>query len=127
MIAITGGPSTPRELAVTALTRARMCELLGMSRGDVGADELFTIGLLSVADALLDRPIDTIVAELPLADGVAGALLRQEGPAGGILQAVVDYEVANFGTQSVQAHRAAVGIAYMDALRWAQETLLAAV
>jgi EAL and modified HD-GYP domain-containing signal transduction protein len=98
-----------------------------MSRGDVGGDELFTIGLLSVADALLDRPIETIVAELPLADTVGSALLRQEGPAGGILEAVIDYEVANFATQSVQAHRAAVGIAYMDALRWAQETLLAAI
>jgi EAL and modified HD-GYP domain-containing signal transduction protein len=123
MIALTGSPSTPRELAVTALTRARMCELLGVSRGDVGADELFTIGLLSVADALLDRPLATILADLPLADGPAAALLRREGSAGAILQAVIDYEVANFGTDCVQAHKAAVGLAYMDALRWAQETL----
>jgi c-di-GMP phosphodiesterase len=127
MIALTGGPSTPRELAVTALTRARMCELLGVARADLAADELFTVGLLSVADALLDRPLDSILAELPLADELSAALLHREGPAGSILQAVIDYEVANFGTDSVQAHRAAVGIAYMDALRWAQETLFAAV
>jgi EAL and modified HD-GYP domain-containing signal transduction protein len=93
----------------------------------VEADELFTIGLLSVADALLDRPLETILAELPLADELGAALVRREGPAGAILQAVIDYEVANFGTHSVQAHRAAVGIAYMDALRWAQETLSAAI
>jgi EAL and modified HD-GYP domain-containing signal transduction protein len=127
MIALTGGPSTPRELGVTALTRARMCELLGVSRGDVAADELFTVGLLSVADALLNRPLETIMAELPLADQLAAALLRREGSAGAILQAVIDYEVANFGTHSVQAHKAAVGIAYTDALRWAQETLSAAI
>ncbi len=127
MIALTGGPSTPRELAVTALTRARMCELLGMSRGDVGPDELFTIGLLSVADALLDRPLDAIMGELPLADSVTAALMRREGPAGAILQAVIDYEIANFGTQGVQSHRAAVGMAYMDALRWAQDTLSATI
>jgi EAL and modified HD-GYP domain-containing signal transduction protein len=127
MIALTGSPSTPRELAVTALTRARMCELLGVSRGDVGADELFTVGLLSVADALLDRPLSAILADLPLSEGPAGALLRREGSAGAILQAVIDYEVANFGTDSVQAHKAAVGLAYMDSLRWAQETLTAAI
>jgi EAL and modified HD-GYP domain-containing signal transduction protein len=127
MIALTGGPSTPRELAVTALMRARMCELLGVSRGDVAPDELFTVGLLSVADALLDRPLETILAELPLAETLAAALLRQEGSAGAILQAVLDFEVASFGTDSVQAHRAAVGMAYMDALRWAQETLSASV
>jgi hypothetical protein len=40
---------------------------------------------------------------------------------------VIDYEVANFGTDSVQAHKAAVGLAYMDSLRWAQETLTAAI
>lgn len=127
MIALTGGPSAPRELAVTALTRARMCELLGMSRGDVGGDELFTIGLLSVADALLERPLETILAELPLADDVTAALLRHEGAAGAILHAVIDYEVANFGSSNVHTHRAAVGIAYMDSLRWAQETLSAAI
>jgi EAL and modified HD-GYP domain-containing signal transduction protein len=127
MIALTGGPSTPRELAVTALMRARMCELLGVSRGDVAPDELFTVGLLSVAGALLDRPLETILAELPLAEALAAALLRQEGSAGAILQAVLDFEVASFGTDSVQAHRAAVGMAYMDALRWAQETLSASV
>lgn len=127
MIALTGGPSTPRELALTALTRARMCELLGTSRSDVAPDELFTLGLLSLADALLGCPLETILAELPLADELNYALLRREGPAGAILQAVIDYEVANFGTDSVQANRAGAAMAYMDALRWAQETLVAAL
>ena len=29
LVALTGGPNAPRELSVMALTRARMCELLG--------------------------------------------------------------------------------------------------
>jgi EAL and modified HD-GYP domain-containing signal transduction protein len=123
MVALTGGPSTPRELAVMALTRARMCEILGMSRTDISADELFTVGLLSFADALLDRPLETILSELPLADEVADALLHRTGTAGAILEAVVAYELANFGSEAVQVHRAGVAMAYMDALRWAQETI----
>jgi c-di-GMP phosphodiesterase len=125
MVALTGGPSTPRELAVMALTRARMCEILGMGQTEIGADELFTIGLLSFADALLDRPLDMIVPELPLADEVSEALLRRSGPAGSILDAVVAYELANFGAESVQLHKAGVAMAYMDALKWAQETIAA--
>lgn len=125
MVALTGGPSTPRELAVMALTRARMCEILGMGQTEIGADELFTVGLLSFADALLDRPLDTIVPELPLADELSEALLRRSGPAGSILDAVVAYELANFGAESVQQHRAGVAMAYMDALKWAQETIAA--
>lgn len=123
MVALTGGPSTPRELSVMALTRARMCEILSMGYADLGADELFTIGLLSYADALLDRPLETIISELPLAEEISRALLERAGPAGSILDAVVAYELANFGAESVQAHRAGVGVAYLEALRWAQETL----
>jgi EAL and modified HD-GYP domain-containing signal transduction protein len=125
MVALTGGPSTPRELAVMALTRARMCEILGMGQTGIGADELFTVGLLSFADALLDRPLDTIVPELPLADELSNALLHHSGPAGSVLDAVLAYEVANFGADSVQLHRAGVAVAYMDALKWAQETIAA--
>jgi EAL and modified HD-GYP domain-containing signal transduction protein len=125
MVALTGGPSTPRELAVMALTRARMCEILGMGQTEVSADELFTIGLLSSADALLDRPLETIVPELPLADEVSQALLQRAGPAGPILDAVLAYELANFGAESVQLHRTGVATAYMDALKWAQETIAA--
>ncbi len=123
MVALTGGPNTPRELSVMALTRARMCEILGMGYADLGADELFTVGLLSSADALLDRPLETIITELPLADEISTALLEKAGPAGRILDAVVAYELANFAAESVQAHKAGVAVAYMDALRWAQETL----
>ena len=106
-----------------ALTRARMCEILGMGYTELGADELFTVGLLSSADALLDRPLETIITELPLADELSSALLEKAGPAGRILEAVVAYELANFTAEAVQAHTAGVAMAYMDALRWAQETL----
>ena len=87
------------------LTRARMCELLGADLGDVAGDQLFTVGLLSVADALLEVPLETIVEELPLADEVSAALLRRDGPAGAILKAVVSYEQGDFDAASLQSHR----------------------
>jgi c-di-GMP phosphodiesterase len=125
LVALTGSPSTPRELSVVGLTRARMCELLGSERGDVGGDELFTVGLLSVADALLDVPLETIVDELPLADGVTGALLRRDGPAGSILDAVVSYEQGEFDAASLIAHSEGIAGSYRDALGWAVETMSA--
>ena len=127
LVALTGGPSTPRELSVVGLTRARMCELLGSERGDVGGDELFTVGLLSVADALLEVPLETIVDELPLADEVAAALLRRDGPAGAILDAVVSYERGEFDAASLQSHSKGIASSYRDALGWAVETVSALV
>src|SRR5579884_2625335 len=123
LVALTGGPSTPRELSVVGLTRARMCELLGSDRQDVENDQLFTVGLLSVADALLDVPLETIVEELPLADEVGAALLRRDGPAGSILDAVVSYERGEFDAASLQAHSRGIAVCYRDALGWAVGTV----
>jgi EAL and modified HD-GYP domain-containing signal transduction protein len=123
LISLAGSPSTPRELSVMALTRARMCEILGNGRSDVGADQLFTVGLLSAADALLCLPLEQVVEELPLADEVAQALLWRAGPAGAILQAAIAYERGSFGAESLQGQRRDAGDAYRHALRWAQATV----
>lgn len=123
LISLAGGPSTPRELSVLALTRARMCEILGSGRSDIGGDQLFTTGLLSVADALLGLPLEQVVEELPLADDVTQALLWRAGPAGAILDAAVAYERGSFDAHSLQGHRRDAGDAYRQALRWAQSTV----
>jgi len=123
LVALTGGPNAPRELSVVGLTRARMCELLGADLGDVAGDQLFTVGLLSVADALLQVPLETIVEELPLADEVEAALLRRDGPAGAILDAVVSYERGEFDAASLAAHAQGIATSYRDALGWAVETV----
>jgi c-di-GMP phosphodiesterase len=125
LVALTGGPTAPRELSVVGLTRARMCELLGEDNPDVGGDELFTVGLLSVADALLEVPLEKIVEELPLAAEVGAALLNRDGPAGAILDAVVSYEQGEFDAQSLLSHRRGIANSYRDALGWAVETVTA--
>src|SRR3989442_3784130 len=45
----------PRELMVTAMVRANMCQQLGVALRQKNVDQFFTVGLLSVIDALLDR------------------------------------------------------------------------
>lgn len=123
MVALTGGTAAPTELSLMALTRGRMCELLAAGRTDVAADEMFLVGLLSLADALLDTPLDRVVGELPLADQLTASLLHRAGPGGEILNAVTDYELGRFASASVQAHSGTVAAAYLDALRWARDTI----
>jgi len=123
LVALTGGPNAPRELSVMGLTRARMCELLGADLRDVGGDQLFTVGLLSVADALLEVPLETIVEELPLAHEVSAALIRRDGPAGAILKAVVSYEQGDFDVATIQSQTPRIASSYRDALGWAVETV----
>src|SRR5215469_130812 len=56
----------PDELMTVPLVRGRFCELLGPVAGmPEHANDLFLTGLLSVMDAILDQPLQTILAELP--------------------------------------------------------------
>ena len=59
LVAMTGmGDDKPTELVVTSLVRARFCELLGPLIGMKHRQlELFLMGLLSLIDALMDRPL----------------------------------------------------------------------
>ena len=55
----------PHQLLVTALTRARLCELLAAGDPAADPDRAFTTGLFSVAEALLEAPMEAVLAELP--------------------------------------------------------------
>ena len=59
---------------------------------------MFTIGLFSVADALLDMPMTDVLASLPFTEEIQAALLRHEGPKGEILATVAAYERGEFPT-----------------------------
>ena len=73
-------PDVRDELVSLALRRARMCEAPAGSALPDERETLFTIGLFSVADALLDRPMAEVLDSLPFTDEIQAALLRREGP-----------------------------------------------
>jgi EAL and modified HD-GYP domain-containing signal transduction protein len=115
------------ELALTAMTRARMCELIVTTRrgrGDAGS--AFMVGLLSLLDVLLEIPMETILGHLELSEDVRGALLERIGPLAQPLQTVIAYEKAEwdaaqeFAVQSqIQAEK--LPDIYVEALKWANE------
>ena len=104
----------PDELVELALQRARMCEVLGGSRELDAGDGHFTVGLFSVADALLDSPMDEVLETLPFSDEIRAALLNREGPKGELLSTVVAYERGEF-----PADDGSLRGAYGDAVEWA--------
>jgi EAL and modified HD-GYP domain-containing signal transduction protein len=77
VVAMSGGK--PPELVRTALTRAYFCEEFSSDAGlnDKKAS-LFLMGLLSIADALLDRPIAEVLGSLSVAEEVKIALTGGE-------------------------------------------------
>lgn len=96
VLALTADNQKPRELVRTALTRARMSELLCAHGAPAAPGPCFTVGLFSTLDALLDAPLDELLAELPLTGEVKAALLEHEGPIGEVLDCVLRYERCDF-------------------------------
>lgn len=69
----------PSDLILSALVRARLGELLQPHVEHTGAD-LFTVGLLSFMDAILQVPMSVVLNGLPLDPDSTAMLLDNEGP-----------------------------------------------
>ena len=112
----------PSQLMVVALTRGKMCELIGEAAGESNKEGLFTIGLFSLLDALLDINLENVLVELPLAPEIKAAILNYTGPMGHILHAVLAYEQGRWDEIDFPSLEAAqVTEAYMQAVAWTDE------
>jgi EAL and modified HD-GYP domain-containing signal transduction protein len=69
----------PRELMITAIVRAAICEKLASSTNEGSKETIFTVGLLSVLDALMDRPMEEALAELAILSEIRSAPVDREG------------------------------------------------
>src|SRR3954447_7868428 len=107
-----GVEEKPRELIETALVRARFCELAG----DGNKDQLFTLGLFSVVDALMDAPMENVLAPMPFPEEMRSALIGHEGEKGALLATAIAFERGDFATVGERE-----ADAYTEALAWATE------
>lgn len=113
----------PKSLLITALVRARMCELVADTEGKKN-EQMFTIGLLSLLDALMDMGMIDLLDELALSTEIKCALLDYEGENGEILMNVILYEQGQWSElikHNVDAK--AYFSCYMDAVKWADSTV----
>jgi len=107
----------PTELTLTALTRARFSELAGEPLGIAGAAELFTLGLFSVLDAMMDAPMIDVIESLPLAAEMREALVAHKGKRGLLLESVTALETGEVNDLPPIVDRA--GELYLESMMWA--------
>jgi len=114
----------PRDVIVTGLTRARMCERLAQIMKSPGSDLFFLVGLFSVLDAVVDRPLPEIVRSLPLAPDVSDAIVNRAGAAGRVLDCVISFEMREWAkVASLNLEPLAVSSCYQHAVRWTLDAL----
>lgn len=123
LLVVAGLGNKPAELVTQAMQRAKMCELLAKTAKRPNADSYFTVGLFSLLEALMDMPLEKILASLPFTDDIRQALLKQEGPYGEALCCAIAYEKGDF----LRAHfdrlaPSQMTDTYLASARWADES-----
>ncbi len=117
----------PNELVSTSLARGRCCELLVASQGTITqGPSMFLLGVLSLMDAMLGRPIAEIVSEIALPEMVRAALLGEPNRFRKILDLVKSFEAAEWSAVSdlaAQLHleELQISAAYPQAIDWVQK------
>lgn len=113
----------PQALLITALVRAKMCELIEEA-SDNNNGEMFTIGLFSLLDALMDVSLDDLMEDLTLSTEVKLAILDHQGEKGDILDNVICYEQGQWLYLSEQGIDSEVYFSsYMEAVKWTDSTV----
>ena len=121
----------PGELILHSLVRARFCESVARML-KLGLEEsAFLMGLFSLLDALIDRPLQETLKEVNLAQELTTVLMgqaREGNPLSGVYDLARAYETGDWDQVESVAGKlgmasGCVGEAYCESLRWAGEVL----
>jgi EAL and modified HD-GYP domain-containing signal transduction protein len=126
LIVLSDVRDTPHELTVTALVRARLCELIAREHPandpPTEPEAFFTVGLFSIVDAIAQAPMSELIDALPLSEDARAALVEQRGPMGDALAAAIAYERGDLQTVAERLPGVPVGDLYLSAVAWADAT-----
>jgi EAL and modified HD-GYP domain-containing signal transduction protein len=120
MLALSTLNDRPSEILRTAMTRAKMCELLAEKARERNTQSYFTVGMFSALDLLLQRPMPQLLDPLPLSEEITNALLQQNGRLGEVLLCVLAYEVSDWENAKLRgASDNDILVANIEAVTWA--------
>lgn len=100
------GEDKPDELITNSIVRATFCEAL--ARKTIYKEQssnIFLLGMFSLLDAFVDRPLAEVLAELPLENEIKRALLGEDNQIRVFLDLILTYEKADWVSFSVYAKK----------------------
>ncbi|UCH97418.1 MAG: HDOD domain-containing protein, partial [Candidatus Aminicenantes bacterium] len=126
------GKEKPPELMNAAIVRARFCELIASrftlhqeTADTAEAADFFLMGMFSMIEAFLDRPMAEILEELPLVENVKLALLGKNDRFCPVLELVKAFEKAQWETVSqytvqLNLDEEKLSRIYLESAEWAK-------
>jgi len=122
----------PNELIRAACIRGKFCELLGTEAQEMTSSpsEMFTLGMFSLIDAVIDQPMDKILSELPLSSKIKEALVNAKGRLAGYIELSRSYEAGKWDrvsrlSQALKLDDKMLSTAYLQACQWSKITFKA--
>lgn len=129
LISLTGMASDkPNELVINSLARGKSCELLAPHIGMISrAPDLFLMGLFSMLDGIIDRPLKEVLKDIPFEDDLKDALLGKAGRPRKVLDLVLAQEmglwrVLSYIADSLRLKENTLQDIHIEAIQWAEET-----
>jgi c-di-GMP-related signal transduction protein len=126
LVAMMGaGRNKTSDLVLSALVRARFCELLASTSQHGGCD-MFLMGLLSLMDAILEMPMTSLLESITLSQETKAVLLGQANRLRPLYLLVLalesgDWQNANTLTKQLHLSEKEVAEKYWQAMQWARQ------
>jgi c-di-GMP-related signal transduction protein len=119
------GQGKSSALVLSALVRARFCELLS-PQVQAGESDLFLVGLLSLMDAILEIPMSRVLENVPVDQESKAVLLGGTSRLSPFYQLMLAQESGEWETArklAAQLHLSESEVAekYWDAMQWARQ------
>lgn len=123
------GEDKPPELVELSVIRAKFAELLADKIGmQELAPDLFLMGLFSLIDAIVDRPLEEILDELPITDEIKEALTNNGGPLGKVYELVIANERGEWEkfpelAAELNLNEYEIPAIFLQSLEWTQQVM----
>ena len=115
----------PDELVRSSIIRAKFCELMANCVEPCkNSSELFTLGLFSSIDAILDDTMENIMSKLPLSENIKDALVKRSGELFNCLEMAKFYEKGDWErfselTKDNNINQEKLPKCFLEAISWA--------
>jgi len=119
----------PSELTRLSLLRAKFAESLAVDFNlQSKSEELFLMGLFSVLDVILEKPMEEALEMVKVTGNIREALIDHNGLLSPVLELITQYEVANWTEVSrlmvlENIDVESINNSYQNALRWYRELM----
>jgi len=122
---LSAGQNKPSDLVLSALVRARFCELLA-PQVKHGESDLFLVGLLSLMDAILELPMGLVLEGISVDSETKNVLLGQPSLLSPVYQLMLaqetgDWEGVTNANSQLHLPESVISECHWKAMQWARE------